>query len=167
MATSALGHGLGHTNPSRPSQSQSLTGVWVVCTTAPMAVGHLNCDHSLAGRDGSWPVFGWLPFLLSAHFLQFFADDLSGSALDHSPPSELFAHATHLPEEGTVAAEASLVVHALLEDITAETFERLFRNTAGNRSLGRSKPLLFGHWIEESGLLCSAPQTVSDLICRL
>ena len=84
-----------------------------------MAVGHLNCDHSLAGRDGSWPVIGWLPFLLSAHFLQLFADDLSGSALNHSPPSELFAHAAHLPEVGAVAAESSLVVDALLEDIAA------------------------------------------------
>ena len=96
-----------------------------------------------------------------------FANDLSGFALDHAPPGELGAHTIHFPGNGAVAGEANLIVNALLEDITAETLERLFRNTAGDRSLWRSKPLFFRHWIEESGLLCSAPQTVSDLICRL
>ena len=119
MATSVLGHGLGHTSPPRPSQCQSLTGVWVVCTTAPVAVGHLNCDHSLAGRDGSWPVCGWLPFLLSAHFLQLFANNLSGFALDHSPVGELFAHTINFPGDCSVGTKARLVVDTLLEYFVA------------------------------------------------
>ena len=86
-----------------------------------------------------------------------FADDLRGFALDHAPPSELGAHTIHFPEEGGVGAEASLIVDALLEDITAETFERLFRNTAGDRSLWCSEPLLFRHCTDTERMLCRAP----------
>ena len=46
------------------------------------------------------------------------ADDLRGFALDHSPPGQLGAHTIHLPGDGAVAAEADLVVNALLEDVT-------------------------------------------------
>ena len=86
-----------------------------------------------------------------------FANDLSGFALDHAPPGELGAHTIHFPEEGGVGAESSLIVDALLEDITAETFERLFRNTAGDRSLWCSEPLFFRHCTDTERVWCRAP----------
>ena len=89
--------------------------------------------------------------------MQLFADDLRGFALDHSPPGELGAHTIHFPEEGGVGAESSLIVDALLEDITAETFERLFRNTAGDRSLWCSESLFFRHCTDTERVLCRAP----------
>ncbi|QNJ14849.1 hypothetical protein SynA18461_02218 [Synechococcus sp. A18-46.1] len=73
----------------------------------------------MAGRDGSWQVFGWLPFLLSAHYLQLFANDLSGFALNHSPVGELFAHTMDFSGDCSVGTKARLVVDALLEDFVA------------------------------------------------
>ena len=112
-ATSAVGHDLGHTSPVGPFQHQSPQTVWVVCTTAQIAVGRLNWAHPWQGVSSTQIVWG--SFLCP----DLFADDLSGFALDHSPPGELGANTIHLPDEGAVAAEARLVVDALLEDFAA------------------------------------------------